>query len=158
MLRYKKYYKLGAIILFFIYIIIVFYFVFLKYRFILDSLRCKTPFSFYWENSVNLKPFRTIKNYLIYNNNLSKSIIFKNIIGNIILFVPFGILCPILITKRKKFLKILGGAFAFSLFIELVQMFFRIGSFDVDDIILNVSGGVIGYFIYLIIRRIWIRV
>lgn len=93
---------------------------------------------------VNLVPFRTIKNYIKYSGFLHTMI---NIMGNVIIFVPFGILLPEIFSKARNILKILGITFATSFFVEFIQFF--IGrSVDIDDLMLNVLGSVIGYFIW----------
>lgn len=143
--------------LFFIYIFAVFYVVFYKYRFEFNGIDFQMPLDFYWENSVNLIPFKTIKDYIIYRNNLSDNIKYGNILGNIILFIPFGSIVPTLLKGRFRALKTFLYSFCFSLFIEIIQLFFRIGSFDVDDIILNTFGGLIGCLCYLIVRKIVIK-
>ena len=153
-MEYRKYLKFGILILFIMYIMTVLYIVFLKHRFVFGSLNYDIPFEFYWKHSVNLTPFKTIKDYMVYENNLSNNIKYINILGNIFLFVPFGIILPALIDGRFKFVRTLFYSFVFSLTIEMLQMIFRIGSFDVDDIILNVFGGFTGYFMFIIIIRI----
>ena len=98
---------------------------------------------------VNLVPFRTIKNYIKYSGILHTLI---NIMGNVIIFVPFGILLPEIFSKTRNILKILGITFATSFFVEFIQFF--IGrSVDIDDLMLNVLGSLIGYFIWKKILR-----
>lgn len=98
---------------------------------------------------VNLVPFRTIRNYIKYSGFLHTMI---NIFGNIIIFVPFGILLAEIFPKTRNILKILGITFATSFFVEFIQFF--IGrSVDIDDLILNLLGSVIGYFIWKKILR-----
>lgn len=98
---------------------------------------------------VNLVPFRTIRNYVKYSGFLHTMI---NIFGNIIIFVPFGILLAEIFPKKRNILKILGITFATSFFVEFIQFF--IGrSVDIDDLILNLLGSVIGYFIWKKILR-----
>lgn len=98
---------------------------------------------------VNLVPFRTIRNYIKYSGFLHTMI---NIFGNIIIFVPFGILLAETFPKTRNILKILGITFATSFFVEFIQFF--IGrSVDIDDLILNLLGSVIGYFIWKKILR-----
>ena len=93
---------------------------------------------------VNLVPFRTIKNYIKYSGFLHTMI---NIMGNVIIFVPFGILLPEIFSKARNILKILVITFFTSFFVEFIQFF--IGrSVDIDDLMLNVLGSVIGYFIW----------
>lgn len=98
---------------------------------------------------VNLVPFRTIRNYIKYSGFLHTMI---NIFGNIIIFVPFGILLAEIFPKTRNILKILAITFATSFFVEFIQFF--IGrSVDIDDLILNLLGSVIGYFIWKKILR-----
>ena len=73
-----------------------------------------------------------------------------NVVGNIACFVPFGILLPINIKKFARLLSILLITFIFSVCIESIQLITRTGSFDVDDVVLNTLGGVLGYCIYKI--------
>ena len=98
---------------------------------------------------VNLVPFRTIRNYVKYSGFLHTMI---NIFGNIIIFVPFGILLAEIFPKTRNILKILGITFATSFFVEFIQFFIGI-SVDIDDLILNLLGSVIGYFIWKKILR-----
>lgn len=93
---------------------------------------------------VNLVPFRTMKSYIKYSGFFHS---LTNIFGNILIFVPLGILLPILYKNYKKITKVLIHAILLSLFIESIQFF--IGrSVDIDDLILNSLGALGGYFIY----------
>ena len=74
-----------------------------------------------------------------------------NVVGNIACFVPFGILLPFNVKKLDRFASVLLLAFVFTLSIESVQLITRTGSFDVDDILLNTLGGILGYAIYKIV-------
>jgi len=74
---------------------------------------------------------------------------FKNLMGNILIFIPLGLLYPLCRKKNvgffETFLVILGSTCT----IEILQFFFLTSRrADVDDIILNVIGGIIGYLIY----------
>jgi glycopeptide antibiotics resistance protein len=74
-----------------------------------------------------------------------------NLVGNIGLFVPFGLLFPIVSSRRKFACTLCAGA-AFSLLIEVVQYF--IGrSADVDDLILNTAGCCLGFLLFFIIVK-----
>jgi glycopeptide antibiotics resistance protein len=76
----------------------------------------------------------------------------ENILGNIVLFVPLGILLPFLSEKFYSLKKILLTAFVCSLSIEIVQFistyFGSYRSVDIDDIILNTLGALLGFTIY----------
>ena len=55
----------------------------------------------------------------------------ENILGNIVLFIPFGMLFPIIFDKRQK--GFLCSAVAFSLLIEIIQFILGLGSTDLDE-------------------------
>lgn len=75
------------------------------------------------------------------------------IIGNIAMFVPVGFLCAV-IFANKKILPVMLSGFAFSLCIELCQLIFHKGSFELDDLFNNTLGAIIGFLLYLLIRKI----
>ena len=94
----------------------------------------------------NFIPFKEIFRYQI-----GSRLFFKNIIGNILLFLPYGYFASDYL-KTKKGWWIAGLTFLISLTIEIVQLY--IGrTFDVDDIILNTLGGILGFLIYYILER-----
>ncbi|XJZ27806.1 VanZ family protein [Bacillota bacterium Lsc_1132] len=111
---------------------------------------------------MNLIPFKTITVYLIqlFNGKLSLSIVISNIIGNIILTLPIGVLLP-LNFKNITFKKVFLIAFITPLIIESIQLFLHLSklgtrSIDIDDVILNFLGTIMGYFIfhYFSIKRL----
>ena len=71
-----------------------------------------------------------------------------NFLGNIVLFVPVGVLFPFVIGKNQWFWAF-GAGFCFSLFIETVQLLTTRGLFDPNDIILNTLGTAIGFGLYI---------
>ena len=93
--------------------------------------------------SINLIPFKTIAFYLFGDLNLPTRI--ENLAGNIIGFMPFGFILPLLSKRFIKFKTITLATFSLSLAYELIQLLFGFGSFDVDDLILNTLGGLLGY-------------
>ena len=101
-----------------------------------------TPNFEYLKNSINLIPFKTIYEYLIknFNNLTTTSIIFYNIFGNFIALMPMAFFLPLLFKKENKFSNFFLTIFLIVFGIELTQLFGLVGRFDVDDIILNVSG------------------
>lgn len=95
----------------------------------------------------NLVPFTEIFRYPIGSQNF-----YFNVIGNIVLFIPFGYFISTYI-KPKRILPILIVSVISSTTIEFVQL--CIGrSFDVDDIILNTLGAIIGFLIYVALNAI----
>ena len=91
---------------------------------------------------VNWMPFREILRY-----DFGTDLFYRQVIGNIILFIPFGYFATYY-SKLTKIRHIFFMTFITSTTIEIVQRF--IGrSFDVDDIILNVVGGIIGFLLFI---------
>lgn len=98
--------------------------------------------------SVNLIPFYTIIEYSQSIINGNKIVGITNILGNLIIFFPLGYITAFFLPKMRKLTRILILSFAFSLVIELLQYVFMCGQADIDDVILNILGGIIGYLIY----------
>lgn len=114
------------------------YLIFVLYMFLLFELVTSTDFESYSNNFI---PFKEIMRYK-YTSNL----FYKNVLGNVLLFVPFGYFVNNILKNKKIIISILITLIT-SLSIEIIQM--KIGrSFDIDDIILNVCGGIVGYLIY----------
>lgn len=102
----------------------------------------------------NLIPFRSIGVQLTHINEWWA---LKNILGNIISFIPFGFLLPIVYNKINSFFKFFASNILFILFVESFQFFTRIGCFDVDDIILNFVGSLCGYLVLLLVKFLFKR-
>ena len=106
-------------------------------------------FNVQWSNkiaSVNIIPFRTLFLYLQANPNIDNwsSLSMVNIFGNMFVFTPIGIFVPLLYRRLRSLKKILIVALVVTCFIEITQLF--IGrSTDIDDVILNTIGVMIGY-------------
>lgn len=100
----------------------------------------------------NFTPFATIKLY--WNSHLRATYKISNLLGNLIGFVPLGILLPLLFTRLRDAWKIMLCSFALSLAFETFQLISRLGSFDVDDLILNTLGGIIGYFLFWLLTKL----
>ena len=100
----------------------------------------------------NLVPFQEIGRYIRHFRALGiYSVI--NLAGNVAVFVPFGMWLPILAAPARKGYHLEFYSFLLSLMIETVQLLFRVGSFDVDDILLNTLGGLIGFILYWFLNR-----
>ncbi|WP_045519491.1 VanZ family protein [Neobacillus niacini] len=98
---------------------------------------------YHWRSN-NFVPFKTIYFYL-YLADINLNIRIENLVGNIIGFVPFGFILPLLAKKFQKLSAVTVSTFCLSLTFELLQLVFEFGSFDVDDLILNTIGGLLGY-------------
>ncbi len=98
-----------------------------------------------------IMPFQSIMKY--YNSgNIWASIL--NVIGNIVVFIPFGIYL-MLYTKKNTSVKATTTVFFTSLSVEVIQFVLDIGIADVDDIILNVIGGIVGVLGYKFLKLIF---
>ena len=104
----------------------------------------------------NLTPLKEIKRFMkyIWDNDALGRVARLNIFGNIIAFIPFGIYLPYTSESKLGFISTFLYTFSLSLTIELVQLITKVGSCDVDDIILNALGGVIGYILWYIYTKL----
>ena len=98
-------------------------------------------------DSANFTLFRTINMYIVYADRLNS---FENLVGNVVVFMPLGMFLPWIWRRFRNFADTFLAAFLFSLSIEIFQLFSAFGAFDVDDILLNCAGSIIGYLIYMI--------
>ena len=78
---------------------------------------------------------------------------FYNSLGNIVWFIPFGFLFPIIIMKKKSFKETFLTGLIFSVTIETLQFVLATGVSDIDDVFFNVCGAMIGYGIYHVIFK-----
>ena len=104
----------------------------------------------------NLTPLKEIKRFMkyIWDNDALGRAARLNIFGNIIAFIPFGIYLPYTSESKLGFISTVLYTFSLSLTIELVQLITKVGSCDVDDIILNALGGGIGYILWYIYTKL----
>lgn len=101
---------------------------------------------------INTEPFIHLFDYAIYNEAI------HNLVGNITMFIPLGIVWPIVYKDLDTPLKVIAAGIGFSLLIEIVQLPFYDRVSDIDDLILNSTGFIIGYVIYLLVKKIKARV
>lgn len=107
--------------------------------------------------NINLQPFLTIGNYwkvICKRTNdaaLMHSVI--NLCGNIFLFIPIGVFLPRIYYKLQNFFRFFCVCFGVMFLVEVLQLFTLLGSFDVDDIILNLLGMTLGFICYHISRK-----
>ena len=95
---------------------------------------------------VNLLPLVNLFDYD------SKRDLLLNVIGNAAMFVPSGIVLPIVYKRLNTFWKVLLAGIGISLCIEIIQLPFSVRATDIDDLILNTIGVIAGYGIYASIR------
>lgn len=109
------------------------------------------------EYSYNLEPFKEIRRFYKYRKQLGMEAFLLNIFGNVVGFLPCGFFLPIISRRSKKFHNTFLFSFCLSLCIEITQLVFRVGSFDVDDIFLNTMGGVLGFIMHRIVQKIRVK-
>lgn len=100
--------------------------------------------------SVNLLPFDFIRSGL--RDGVSISVVLKNVLGNIGVFIPFGMLLPVFLKKLDWKKTALAGLLT-SVLIEAVQLIFGIGITDIDDVLLNTIGVAIGAVVYFLLLK-----
>lgn len=138
----KKTKKYGLIVISVIYAVSLVYLLFAKGNRVLLS---GASLSEYISVLCNFVPFVTIVSYVkaLTDHSVNIMIPIKNLGGNFILFMPFALIMYAF-TKMKE-MKFLAINFLLILAIEVMQIVTRTGSFDVDDIILNMLGAGLAY-------------
>lgn len=96
----------------------------------------------------NLKPLNEIKRYIYVGFTDKRFLV--NVLGNIVAFIPFGLALPLISHHKQKFVSVLLLGIEFIIMVETVQLMSKVGVFDVDDIILNTAGVILGYWIFMI--------
>lgn len=129
-----------------VYICVLFVLLFIKSRGYWTGM----PLSDYVRVSSNIVPFKTIGAYTdaIRDGSMNIDIPIRNLIGNILAFLPMGIYLPFFFKKLNKGSRYLMFMTLLLVVVEVGQLVTRRGSFDVDDYILNILGALIGYGIW----------
>lgn len=144
--KVKRRIKLGSFILLILYIAILIYVCFFSEDY------GRGIISEYYR--YNLIPFKEIRRFFVYWKVVGFWAFMMNMFGNVIAFMPFGFFVPILSHKERKLGRMAFLTLMLSLCIEVIQLLARVGSFDVDDLILNTLGGILGYFLFYILNKI----
>ena len=122
-----------------------------------DAWNADLPYKELLRHNTNLVPFYTIKNYLkVLENSNDRYMLahcFLNLTGNVVLFVPAGWLLPKLWKPLGNFFLFLSVCAGAILLVEAVQLFSLLGRFDIDDLILNLFGMVMGFILFHLFRR-----
>ena len=86
---------------------------------------------------------------------MSRGAFLLNLVGNLLVFFPVGMLVPLWRTKKTGFIRILIYTFLFTLCIETLQLVTKVGVFDVDDLLMNTLGGLAGWLCYCLALRVF---
>lgn len=121
---------------------ILLYAVFGFYLFLLAAILFRSRLG---ERSINLVPFRTIADYLtdLAGSGFAVGAARLNLAANIVIFVPLGVYA-VLFNKDKRVWKNLLIVLGATVLAEVVQTVFKLGHGDIDDVILNCLGGLLG--------------
>lgn len=100
----------------------------------------------------NLVLFKEIGRFWHHRETLGVLAVMLNLVGNVVAFLPLGFFLPIMYRKCRSFFYTVFFCFEFSLIVETIQLVSKVGSFDVDDLLLNTIGGAIGYLCFAILN------
>ena len=147
-------------VIFFLYILVLIRLIIFKY-----PLHQLMEIARGWEKGVVLEGLSTanftlgksIRMYILYFNRFPFWNGFANLVGNVLVFIPYGLLLPVSYPVCRKWWRVFYCAIGLVVGIELFQLFSAFGAFDVDDILLNVWGAMLGYGVYALCRKIKIR-
>jgi len=134
--KQRKNIKRATWLLFIIYIFVMAYFLFFS------EMLHRGPGETY---RYNLEFFKEIKRGLKFIGTNREWYFWLNIAMNVVAFMPLGFCLPIVSEKHKNFIRVFIISVLLSLGIETLQLYFKVGSFDVDDILMNVSGALLGF-------------
>jgi glycopeptide antibiotics resistance protein len=148
-MKKNRYRRLGFV-LFVLYLVLLTYFLF----FAEEMGRSPDERGVY---RYNLVLFKEIRRFIVYRELLGWRAVFLNIFGNVLAFMPFGFFLPVIWKRLHHFYTVTLLSFTMSLGVETLQLVMRVGSFDVDDLLLNTIGGLAGYVVFSLAKGVWNR-
>lgn len=130
-----------------VYLLAVTYLVFVRYH---RGFVSEMSLLDYARFQMNLVPFKTIVGYIkaFVDESMNLNIPVTNLLGNLLMFFPWGIYLPLFFENLKRWKAYVPVTIGLLLGIELVQFFTRRGSFDIDDLILNLTGAILGFLMW----------
>ena len=136
-----------GLILFFIYMLLLIHFLFFSEDF---GRAAETDQRFRY----NLQPFLEIRRFWKYRESLGIISFFNNVLGNIVGFIPYGMILPVIVPRMRQGFQVVLSGFLVSLGVEVIQLVTGVGCFDVDDLLLNTLGTLLGYLIFMTMNQI----
>ena len=133
--------KILFLVLFIVYVVVLVYLLFFSDAY--GRTAAQEDYRF------NFIPFREISRYLFRVSDPGLKVL--NLLGNILIFVPFGFFVPMLYPDLQKWWVVLLNTLSFSACVKVVQLVTMTGTFDVDDLMLNTAGGVLGWLLFYLI-------
>ena len=136
----KKAVRTLLSVAFVIYCVILLYILFLSRGF-----RTHYPYFQYFKFFTNFVPFKTIVEYINIFGKGFQFLSVLNLLGNFVLFMPMGMLLPCLFKGLDRFWKVTLYVLIIVVAVEVLQFVLRAGVIDIDDVIFNLCGAMIGY-------------
>ena len=143
----KRKIRFLSVLLFILYVLLLVYFLFFSEEY--GRVTAEERVYRY-----NLVPFVEIRRFWIYREQLGTFAVFSNIFGNVIGFLPFGFILPVIFRRMNSGFLICVSGFILSLTVEVIQLVTKVGCFDVDDMILNTLGATLGYVLFFVCNHI----
>ena len=144
----KKKIKTAGAVLFVLYILALIYFLFFADRY---GQRAFAEREYHY----NLVLFTEIRRFWTYREQLGFLAVAANLLGNVVGFMPFGMILPLISRNARGFFFITFSGFTLSLCVEVTQLMTKLGSFDVDDLLMNTLGAAAGYLIFAVCHGIY---
>ena len=113
----------------------------------------------YWDqllSNLNLTPFRTLRLFFGLLDDHRPYLVraaLINLVGNVVMFIPLGLFLPLTFTRLRKLWRTMLTVTLLITAVETAQLFTLLGSCDVDDLILNTIGTLIGYAVFSLLRK-----
>ena len=139
----KRKIRFLSVLLFILYVLLLVYFLFFSEEY--GRVTAEERVYRY-----NLVPFVEIRRFWIYRKQLGMFALITNLFGNVIGFLPFGFILPVILDKMRSGWLIVLAGFGLSVTVEVIQLITKVGCFDVDDMILNTAGAALGYLLFFI--------
>ncbi|WP_285107838.1 VanZ family protein [Paenibacillus sp. UMB4589-SE434] len=119
------------------------------------------PLQYTGEPSINIVPFHSIWSYII-DDKAIVDVSIRNILGNIVIFIPMGLLLSVL-CKNMRVIKLAVVGVLASVSIECIQLVLSVLKIttrvvDVDDVILNSVGYLTGFAVYYVYNVVWNKI
>ena len=141
-------------------IFLIYCFVLVYVLFLSRGTRDEFTFAEYMRRFTNFIPFKTIVKYVQRYIDGYRNLSVLNLLGNLALFVPMGMALPCISKKLNRFWKVTLTVLGVVVLVEIAQGLMRVGSIDIDDVIFNVVGAMVGYGIIAIpfIKTILVKI
>ena len=144
-----------AVLLYIVSLLLLIRFVFFKHAFYV----IRNHFNLYYSfdtildglKNANLVPFKNI--ITVFSNSNAYEFPINNNLGNIVGFVPQGFLLAFIFPACRKLLQNIKVVLFTSFMFELLQLITGLGIFDIDDLLLNITGGIMGWFIFIAMSK-----